>query len=236
MMRKRTQTQETESISIAQPALFDFREASSGMVELFPAVWSALEDLASPAVLPRLSALERLLALKAHRLSPLVVYVLASRLADPDITVRINVIKILADTLSTDSDGAANAENVNRYLIFYLGQLPYHAIEKMLEAVNAAPEIEALAARLLNFSTSAGSFLADYLSERKNSLILRRQAVRLIGLVGYLEAVPALERMEARLASRRQGQQLMPFAPPSAPDEADLLPDLQKTLFQLKYT
>jgi hypothetical protein len=56
----------------------------------------------------------------------------------------------------------------------------------------------------------------------------------LIGRVGYLDALPALERLLARLESRLHGQQAMPFAPKSSLEEAELLPDLQLTLTLLR--
>jgi len=36
--------------NISQPTLFDFSDSSSGVVELFPAVWSAVEGMTAPDV------------------------------------------------------------------------------------------------------------------------------------------------------------------------------------------
>jgi HEAT repeat protein len=235
-MRKHASQHEQEAITLAQPALFNFTETTSGAVELFPAVWSAVEDLTSPQPLARRSALLRIKELSAHRLSPLVAYILATRLADPDLDVRVGVIRLLAEILTPDPQGRQNAENVNRHLVSYLSQMDAGLLTAILEAVEMEPDVEALAARLVNYCPSAGTFLTELLIDRKKSLPLRRQAVRLIGLVGFLEALPGLEKLEARLVSRRNGQQLMPFAPPSTGDEMDLLPHVQKSLFQLRYT
>jgi hypothetical protein len=229
-------SEESEYVNLAQPTLFDFTETSSGAVELFPSVWSALEDITSPDVSTRFSGLERLQLLKAHRLSPVVAYVLATRLDDPDLALRVEILKVLGKSLSSDSNGRPVAENVSRHLIAFLSQLKENTILALLEAVELAPEMEAAAARLINYCPYAGVYLSELLSDRKIVFALRRQAVRFIGLVGFLDAIPALERMEARLASRVAGQQLMPFAAPSIPDETDLLPEVQRTLSQLKYS
>jgi hypothetical protein len=68
------------------------------------------------------------------------------------------------------------------------------------------------------------------LASRKVSLDIRRYAARLIGLVGYLESIPALERLLARLESRIHGQQVMSFAPLEMMDETDLIPDIRRAL------
>jgi hypothetical protein len=55
-----------------------------------------------------------------------------------------------------------------------------------------------------------------------------------IGTVGYLEAIPALERLAARLEARLSGQQAMTFAPPSQSEENELLPIVRSVLHLLQ--
>jgi hypothetical protein len=74
----------------------------------------------------------------------------------------------------------------------------------------------------------------NLLSDRKIPLSIRIESVDQLALVGFLDAIPALERMEARLAGRVSGQQQMPFAPPVQPEELDLLPALRQALVSLK--
>jgi HEAT repeat protein len=232
--RSTMSTEESDFVHLAQPALFDFTETSSGAVELFPSVWSALEDLTSQDSSARLSGLERLHLLNAHRLSPLVIYVLATRLNDPDLSVRVEVLKVLGRTFSSDAQGRPTAEAVNQHLTSFLAHMRGDTLLAILQTSAHAPELEAYAARLLNYCPYAGEYLAEVLLDRKADFSCRIQAARLIGLVGFLDAVPALERLEARLASRLAGQQAMPFAPPAAMDETELLPEVQKSLSQLK--
>jgi hypothetical protein len=53
--------------------------------------------------------------------------------------------------------------------------------------------------------------------------------------VGFLEAIPAMERIQSRLETRLEGQQSMPFAPVSHDsDEVDLLPTVREALAALR--
>jgi hypothetical protein len=60
---------ETIEKRFTQPGLFTLTE-STGSIELFPAVWSAAEDLTMPSVELQRDALDRLLQLNAPRFSP----------------------------------------------------------------------------------------------------------------------------------------------------------------------
>jgi HEAT repeat protein len=213
-----------------QPSLFEFTPGTVGAVELFPAVWSAVEALAAPEVNLRHAALDRLLELGAPRLSPLVAYLLATRIADPDIFLRARVVRALGEVLSKDEQGNPSPEPVKRHLMAYLSQMRTRPIFALLEVANHDPSLDQFISMLLNASPYAGMHLGSIASDRKCPMPVRVQAVRFIGLVGYLDALPTLERLEARLQSRIAGQQAMPFATPSGMDESELLPTVQATL------
>jgi hypothetical protein len=89
-------------------------------------------------------------------------------------------------------------------------------------------------AALFNMCSHVGSVLVEVMMERRISVSLRRQAINFIGQVGFIDAIPQLERLIERLESRSNGQRRMPFAPPSDPDEASLLTGIQTTLTMLK--
>ncbi len=218
-----------------QPVLFEFAQTTStGAMELFPAVWNAVEALAAPEAAARHAALDRLLELRAPRLSPLVAYSLVTRLTDPDITLRGRVVQTLGEVLSNDIEGNAAPEAVRRHLTSSLAQMRTRSIFALLEVALHQPGLENSIALLLNACPYAGGHLANIVSDRKFAVLIRLKAARLIGLVGFLDAIPVLERLEARLLSRLSGQQSMPFAPPSCPDESDLLPAIQSTLKLLR--
>lgn len=221
-----------------QPTFFDVIETSSGLIELFPAVWSAAEGLISPDARTRITAFDRLLELGAPRLSPLISYLLATRIIEPDLPLRCRIVRALGDLLVLDEHGHQAPEAVRRYMIAYLAQMRTRPIFCLLQVAIADPSLEAHVTRLLNTCPHAGGHLAEIFSDRGASLPLRQQAVHFVGLVGFLDAIPALERLAARLEARRNGQQSMPFAPPSGPqqNESDLLPEIHKTLGLLRAT
>jgi HEAT repeat protein len=219
---------------ILQPPLFQFGEASAGAMELFPAVWSACEELAAPDATARHKGLDRLLELGAPRLSPLVTYLLTTRLADPDTGLRARVVQALGALLLPDLEGRPAPEPVRRHLVAALTQMRTRSIYALLEVAYDGADTAACVARLLNVCPYAGGHLVEILNERKLPLTVRRAAVDFIGSVGYLEAIPALERLATRLEARLGGQQSMPFAPPVVQDETDLLPVVQAALAMLK--
>jgi hypothetical protein len=221
-------------VNLSQPTLFDFDETTTGAIELFPAVWSALEDISAPEAPIRESGLERLLAFNAPRLSPLVAYVTVTRITDPDLSLRARAIRTVGKVLTPDSLGRPAPEQVVRTLAAYLSQMRIRSIYSLLQAVDESPELEPYVARLLNMSPYSGSHLAEIAQDRKKSLSIRRQAVHFIGQVGFLDAVSALERLESRLGARLSGQQAMHFAPPASSDEVVLLPEVQRVLSVLK--
>ena len=104
----------------------------------------------------------------------------------------------------------------------------------LLEVADAYPDSESKVASLFNLCSQSGVFLVKIMVDRKITLELRRQAIIFIGRVGFLEAIPALEKFENRLETRMNGQKTMPFAPPATSDERSLLPVIQTTLALLK--
>jgi hypothetical protein len=224
---------ENQTSSPPQPLLFNLGE-SSAKIELFPAVWGAAEDLTSPDTRVRTDALERLKDLEAPRFSPLVAYLLATRLTDSDVDFRAKIIELLGEVLSLDRQGQPAPENVRQTLNAYLAQMRTRHTFAILQVIAEHPSLEKHAANLLNACPYAGNHLADILSDRKSPLSVRKQAGRMIGRVGFLDALPALERLSARLEARLHGQRAMPFAPIPSAEELDLLPVVHTAMTLLR--
>lgn len=216
-----------------QPLLFDLEE-STAKIELFPTVWVAAEGLTSPDASVRHEALGELMKLNAPRFSPLVAYLLASRLTDPEIHFRAQIVKSLGDILSPDEDGRPAPEDVRQTLAAYLAQMRTRHTFALLQVLVEDPSLERHVANLLNACPYAGNHLADILSDRKSPLAVRKQAGKMIGRVGFLDAMPALERLSSRLEARMNGQRSMPFAPTSPREELDLLPIIQTAMMLLR--
>lgn len=218
----------------SQPTLFDLGGSTQGVVELFPAIWHLCEAVFSPDMAVRRTAVQRIGEANAARLLPLVTYILATRITERDIELRADVVQVLSEILLPDEDGLPPSEAVRQCLSTYIAQFRTRRIYALLQVLPKRPELEQGVARLLNLCPYAGNQLADILAARKVPLDIRRHAVRLIGLVGYLDAIPALEHQLARLESRLNGQQSMSFAPVDMVDDAVLIPDIRRALAFLK--
>jgi hypothetical protein len=217
--------------------MFDFLDSATGVAELFPTVWDALQRLVSAHPEERHSGFNQLMELDAHRLSPLVAYVLATRLDDPDITFRLKVTQAVGALLSQskpdqDNGGVTRipSENVRQSLRFYLSQMRQRRIFALLQVADYQPSVQKDVAAIIKSCSHAGQVLADIFSDRKLPLNIRKQAIQYAGVVGFLDAVPRLEKLAERLEARKSGQRLMPFAPPVDPGERALIPIIQTAL------
>jgi hypothetical protein len=219
----------------AQPALFPYLEVSNGAVELFPAVWSASEGLIDPDSHVRRAALQRLQELGAVRLSPLAAYLAATRLTDPDLPLRSQAVRLVGGLFQPDASGRAAPEGVRRHVVGYISQMRTRSVYCLLEVVIYHPTLEDDVFHLLRSAPYAGLHLADIATNRQVTLNIRQQAIRLVGRVGYVDAIAPLERLAARLEARRNGQQAMIFVPSgAASDESSLLPAVRQSLDMLK--
>ncbi len=217
-----------------QPTLFDYGEISSRFYELFPRVWQLLEAAISPELSIRRLAIKELIELDAARMLPLVAYLLVSRIIEPDLDTRALVVCAVSEALLPDEKGRLPTESSRQCLLGNLSQMRTRQIYALLQVLTRYPELEPGVARMLNACPYAGNQLADILASRRVPLDIRRYAVRMIGLVGYLDAIPALERLLARLESRIHGQQAMNFAPSETIEDVELIPDIRRSLAFLK--
>ncbi len=220
--------------NLAQLMLFNAADTVDGVAELFPEVWRATEGLSSPDLMVRRDSLDRLIILDAARLSPLVAYVVATRIFEPDLELRRRVVEVLGKIFLPDETGKLTPPEVRIHLSAYCMLIERHGVLSLLEVANAFPDAETQVAAILNVCSRSGEILAEVLSDRRVPLDLRRQAINFIGRVGFLDAIPVLEKLEARLESRINGQKSMPFAPPSTANENSLLPIIQATLTLLR--
>jgi HEAT repeat protein len=215
---------------LEQPSLFEFDDTSTEAMELFPAVWAAGEAIISPDREIRMQGLEQIAQSQAARFSPLIAYLLVTRLYEPEMELRSHVVNILADVLRIDSQGRAAPEAVRLQLINHLARMRTRQIYNLLQVLDFDPQAHDSVAVLLNACSFAGNHLSDILLDRKMGLSIRMRAVEMIGEVGYLDAIPVLERIHTRLEARLNGQQHMPFVTLDQSDEASLLPSIQTAL------
>jgi hypothetical protein len=216
-----------------QLPLFVYGEPTAKIDELLPNVWSATEALASPDTTTRHHGIDALVELGVQRVSPLVAFMIATCLSDPDIYIRRRVTYILADLIINEPVVSQTPENVRKTVANYLHNMREETIFGVLEVAAIDPLIEKSIFHLLNACPCAGKYLGDILAQWKNPLPIRQKAVYFIGLVGYLEALPVLERILNRLEARQNGQYAMPFATQSFKSDEDILPSLRIAIHQL---
>lgn len=203
-------------------------------MELFPAVWQAAEKLAAARDDTRHHALDELLKLGAPRFSPLVAYVMATRLSDPNLSFRARIIEALANVLRLDKDGRPAPDEVRGMLVNFMTGLERETVRLILDVVVVFPEANGHVTKLFNLSYAVGEHLSAILADRAISVDVRKIAAYFIGKIGFIEAMPALERLRNRIQSRQGGQKSMPFAPPSSADENNLLTDVNVAISLLK--
>ena len=220
-------------LDMGQLALFEAAEASRARLELYPAVWGAADALTSPDETLRRNGLEELSRLGAARYSPLVVYVLATRLSEANLEMRVKVVELLAQVLLPDAEGKYAPHPVRLTLGQSLAQMRTRQVFALLQAVEAAPQAWDAVVRLLGECSYAGNHLAEIFSNRSLPMWARKMSIAMCGEVGFLSSLPSLERLAGRLEARQSGQQSMPFLPKDAGDEMELLPVLRQAIERL---
>lgn len=224
---------EIYSSRFPQPQLFSLEEGIE-QVELFPEVWGAAEKLISPELHLRWEGLEGLLESNAPRFSPLILYLLCTRIVEPDIDLRARIIEALGDVTQPDKNGNPAPGIVRLILINNLSRIRTRQIYALLQVLIDYPALEKHVSRLINVCSYANNHLVEIINDRKKPLDIRQQAISMIGVVGYVEAIPSLDRLSARLEARMNGQKAMPFAPLSENPELDLLVTIREALVSLR--
>lgn len=221
-------------INFPQPALFQLEDATVEGMELFPAVWNAANALSIPDVEIRRRAIDDLTQLGAANFFPLIAYLLTTLLDERDLELRARVVDTLADLIKPEPGSQTALETVRRVVLDQLKRMRTRQVFALLEVAQHQPELEAAVTTLLSACSYAGLQLANILSNRNAPLEIRKQAAYYIGRVGYLAALPVVERLAERLETRLNGQQAMYFAEAREEKEAELLPYLINAIHLLK--
>ena len=115
-----------------QPTLLLFDETQES-VELLPEVWSALEDLTKSDVILRRNALDRLVNLGAPRYSPVVAYLIVTKITDQNLELRARIIETIGNVLIQDNNGSQTSTEVRTSLHLILSGFRTREIYAMLQ-------------------------------------------------------------------------------------------------------
>ena len=224
----------SELLNRTQLPLFDLSDTVEDVLEIFPEVWQALEWMISPNIENRFRGLREILKLNAHRLSPIVAYILATCLDDADIDFRYEVVQAVGELFSGDSSGLQTSFEVKKQLKNYLGQMQKRKVFALLKVADYQPTSKENVAVLLKNYSYSGQILGDIFSDYKFPIEIRRQAVFFVGYLGFIETIQRLEKLEDKLEARLNGQKAMPFISKTSTEEVLLLPAIRKSLELLK--
>jgi hypothetical protein len=167
-------------------------------------LWESAEAISSPELSERKRGFERLIEFDVVRRSPLIAYLLATRIVEPDITLRAYIVRVLTGIINPDSPDNLSPEDVRLTLVNYLSQIDLREILALLQLAEIDPYTEEQIIHLLSACSCAGGHLINIANDRGTSLPIRELSVKFIGRVGYLEALPDLLRLETRLKARKK--------------------------------
>jgi hypothetical protein len=201
---------------------------------LQPEIWQAVEALISPEIESRWEGLRRVFELDALRASPLVAYVFATRITEPEPELREQFVRALGALFLPSSDGSQVSEAVIQTLTYYLNHMRMRQVFSLLQVWQNQPETRQQVIALLDACPYAGNYLVNIVNERKFKLALRIRAAEAIGLVGFLDALPALERAAVRMEARTASRNTLPLALNHAEDETALLPAIREAIDLLR--
>jgi hypothetical protein len=194
------------TVNLQPDALMTFAGIPGDSTDKNYVVWGAAEALTSPDLETRNAGLKQLVDQDAVRRHPLIAYLLISRLAEPDIALRAQIVDALADVVIPNGHGEPSHAPSFPVLTSHLMEMRTRQIYALLQVADFDKSIESSVVGLLDYCSFAGGHLSDILSNRAIPLVLRKQAAYFIGRIGYLDALPALERMAARLETRCNGR------------------------------
>lgn len=221
-------------ITNLQPSdLLALKESTSSSFEFLPAIWEAAAALISPELENRFLGLRRLEESGAMRRHPLVSYLLTTRIIEPDIELRTRVINALASVFSDDEE-RRSSEEVRLHLINCLAGMRTRQIFALLQVADFDTSAEPVVAGLLSYCSFAGGHLTEILMDRQAPLNIRKRAAHFIGRIGFIDALPCLERLETRLESRLDGRKCATGDRFDEHEEVSLLPLIHDALGMLR--
>lgn len=191
--------------------------------------------LVSPHVEERRRGFALLCGREESRRSPLAAYLLAARVAEPDLALRAQIVTALAEYFELRGREFRYPAELRAAVTAYLRHYDRPEVIALLELHHAGRhgQVSLPAEALIHlFERVPGTadLLVRLAADRSLLLELRQAAIDVTGLVGFVAARSALEGLQLRIAGRRAGQLNMVFAPSDWPEDEALLPVLADTL------
>ncbi len=166
-----------------------------------------LESLIAPDANLRVQALEDLQAMDNYQEDLLAVFLLATRLSDPDLEIRLQAVKMVGGLLAGDGTRPVLAERQLECLAEHLAGFGKEQYLRLLEVAVAYQSAEEPVGKILKVCSYAGKALSGILNDRKLPVEIRRQAIFYCGEGGFLSTTVALKNLIQRLEKDRPSSQ-----------------------------
>jgi len=189
-----------------------------------------LENLLAPDLSLRRDGLETLIALDAHRRSPLAAAVIAGQIKEPDIFLRIAIIAALAEIFSPHLETERPPREVITWTRSVLAAMRTREVYALLQVVTRDGDQLEPVALLLQACSFSGETMLAIVKDRRADIDIRVAAVKAIAAIGYIDAIRVLERLHQRIAGQIAGQIPMAFAGHLEAEGELLIPALQEAL------
>lgn len=201
--------------------------------------WMAGEMFVSPHVEERRRGFAILVGSEAARRSSLTPYLLATRIDEPDLELRAQIVQALADYFELRGHEYRYPAELRVAIAAHLRRFERPHVLALLEAYRARPDGASASgpaglAHLLERIPNASVHLVRAAGDKTLSFEVRQAAIHLIGEVGFTDALSALSGLITRLEGRVAGQLTMAFAPNDHPDDEQLLPALRSAIGALQ--
>jgi len=193
-------------------------------------ITAGLENLLAPDLSLRRDGLDTLIALDAHRRSPLAAAVIAGQIKEPDLVLRTDIVTALAEVFSPQLETERPPREVITWAHRVLAAMRRREIYALLQVINQDAERLEPVALLLEACSFSGETMLAIVKDRHADLNIRVAAVQAIAAIGYLDAIAVLERLHQRIAGQIAGQIPMAFAGRLEAEGELLIPALQEAL------
>jgi len=157
--------------------LFPDPQGAEDREELVPKIWRGAEDLTSPDDQIRENGLSALIEMGAHRHSPLVAYLLATRITDPHLQLRFHIVQALGNILRVRDEDDPTPAQVRYHLQGLLSQMRKRQIFSLLQVAEQYSAAEENVAAILNLCSYAGDVLGQIIGDRNMPISIRQQAI-----------------------------------------------------------
>lgn len=185
-------------------------------------LWEAAQMLIALDPDQRDQAIDRISTVEGFNDSPLVAYILISRLAEPKIEIRFHLVQLIGGLLDFEAPGPHFSDQALLFVHHELAQMTRYHYKNLLEVSSRYLSSEDAVKNILKLCSYAGDVMGGIVNDRKEPIPIRQQAVIICGELGFLESRTALQNLVRRIEkaskssasrkSRNDEEQLLTFA------------------------